>query len=228
MNGGDGDTDTHEFDTLDLLQLAREEGQRTVDKQIDTFDDIDDKAARILRLNLLVLSVLLTGFSIIATENGMADSGAATELENPYVFTGVLAILVSTVLAAFTYTGSNYRSGMSGRDLEQQILNAEIRPIDALYDTVEGYAEWAQHNFSVNTRRSGLHCHVTDADLRAGPAHGRGVPRIHCGSRSDSVAVTRLCAPVHYVAVPISQAARALLEVSRYRAGERLRYELPK
>ena len=152
MNGGDGDTDTHEFDTLDLLQVAREEGQRTVDRQIDTFDDIDDKAARILRLNLLVLSVLLTGFSIIATENGMADSGVATELENPYVFAGVLAILASTVLAAYTYTGSNYRSGMSGRDLEQQILNAEIQPIDALYDTVEGYAEWAQHNFRVNTR----------------------------------------------------------------------------
>ena len=154
MSSGDEDENENiaQFDTIDLLQLAREEGQRTINKQIDTFDDIDDKAARILRLNLLVLSILLTGFSVIATGNGMVDSGAVNNLENSYVFGGVFAILVSTILAAFTYTGSNYRSGMSGRDLENKILNADVQPIDALYDTAEGYSRWAQHNFKVNTR----------------------------------------------------------------------------
>lgn len=154
--GEDPDERIPRFDTVGLLQLAREEGQRTVNKQIETFDDIDDKTARIFRLNLLVLSILLTGFSVISTESGMVNSGTVSELENPYVFGGVLAILLSTNLAAFTYTGSNYRSGMSGRDLEDEVLNADIRPIDVLYDTVGGYAEWAQHNFKVNTRLAPL------------------------------------------------------------------------
>lgn len=152
MGSRDEDTIGNDFDTLDLLTLAREEGQRTIDNQIETFNDIDDKAARILRMNLLVLSILLTGFSIVATDGNLVDSGLARELENWYVFAGVVSILVSTILAAFTYTGSNYRSGMSGRDLENKILNADIQPIDALYDTAEGYSEWAQHNFKVNTR----------------------------------------------------------------------------
>ena len=66
----DVDTTTSDFGTVELLQLAREEGQRTIDYQIEAFDDIDDKAARILRLNLLVLSILLTGLSIIVTDDG--------------------------------------------------------------------------------------------------------------------------------------------------------------
>ena len=82
----------------------------------------------------------------------MIDSGVANNLENLYIFAGAIFLLASTVLAAFTYTGSNYRNGMSGRDLENNILDANIRPTDALYDTVEGYSEWAQHNFKVNTR----------------------------------------------------------------------------
>lgn len=152
MSEKDSSKTENDFDTIDLLQLAREEGQRTIDKQIETVDDFNDKAARILRLNLLVLSILLTGFSILASEDSAVNSVSAAELENGYIFIGIGMILVSTILAALTYMGSNYRSGMSGRDISDKILNPEIAPEDALYDTAKGYARWAQHNFKVNTR----------------------------------------------------------------------------
>lgn len=154
--GGDSDERSPEFDTVDLLELAREEGHRTIDKQIQTFDDIDDKAARTLRLNLVVLSILLTGFSVVASGEAFPNSVVTGELQNVFIYSGILSILLSTILAAFVYTGSNYRSGMSGRDMQRRILNDDIRPIDALYDTAEGYARWTQHNFSVNTRLAPL------------------------------------------------------------------------
>lgn len=156
MGDDDSDDSSPAFDTVDLLELAREEGHRTIDRQIQTFDDIDDKAARTLRLNLVVLSILLTGFSVVASDDGFPNSVVTAELPNRFIYLGILSILLSTILAAFVYTGSNYRSGMSGRDLQRRILNDDIRPIDALYDTVDGYARWTQHNFSVNTRLAPL------------------------------------------------------------------------
>ena len=152
----DGDDGSSRFDTVDLLQLTREEGQRTIDRQIETFNDIDDKAARLLRMNLLLLSIALTGFSVVAANGDAGAIGGVSDLANAFVFGGFLAILTSTILAALIYTGSQYRSGMSGRDLEKRLLDDEAEPIDALYTTAEGYAEWTQHNFEVNTRLAPL------------------------------------------------------------------------
>lgn len=188
MGDDDSDDSSPAFDTVDLLELAREEGRRTIDRQIQTFDDIDDKAARTLRLNLIVLSILLTGFSVVTSGDGFPNSVVTGELPNRFIYLGILSILLSTILAAFVYTGSNYRSGMSGRDLQRRILNDDIRPIDALYDTVDGYARWAPAQLlGQYEARSALDGDAPVFDIRIGVDHGGRVRCVRHGRRADRI-----------------------------------------
>ncbi len=140
----------------ELLSIAREEAHRTIDHQIDTLDDIDDKAARILRLNLLLIGILLTGFSIAATDNGFGDAiGDLRSVINWYLLCGLLAILASTALAAFTYTTSSKRGGMSGRDIANLLTN-DHTPEQNLRGILEGYSIWMQYNYKMNTKNAPL------------------------------------------------------------------------
>lgn len=151
--GDDGDL---EKDESQLLEIAREEAHRTVDNQINTLGDIDDKAARIIRLNLILLGILLTGFSIIASNDGAEPITTNTaSIMNIYSVLGLVSILLSTILAAFTYTATSQRAGMSGRDIDDMISN-DYSPIENYRGLIRGYSKWMQYNFKVNTRNAPL------------------------------------------------------------------------
>lgn len=60
----DSDDEDGSLPSKYILELAHEEAQRTVDDQIQTLNDIDTKAARILRLDVVLISIVLTGVSI--------------------------------------------------------------------------------------------------------------------------------------------------------------------
>lgn len=133
-----------------ILEIAREEAHRTIDKQFETLDDIDNKAAKILRLNLLLLSIILTGFSVIAADNGTDSMMTGPGIPNQYLILGILSIIASTSVAAFTYTASNKKGGMSGRDIAD-LLDSDYSAETDLKDIVEGYSFWMQMNFRTNT-----------------------------------------------------------------------------
>lgn len=145
----DDEIDGQEIVETELLRIVREEAHRTTDEQVSTLADIDNKAVRILRSNLLILSILLTGFSVIASESSRNLDG----LVNPFFTVGVVFLLASTVLAAFTYTVSNKRSGMSGRDIKR-LLDNDYSPEQNLRGILESYARWIQYNFRMNTKNA--------------------------------------------------------------------------
>jgi hypothetical protein len=145
----DDEIDRQEIVETELLRIVREEAHRTTDEQVSTLADIDNKAVRILRSNLLILSILLTGFSVIASESSRNLDG----LVNPFFTVGVVFLLASTVLAAFTYTVSNKRSGMSGRDI-RRLLDNDYSPEQNLRGILESYAMWIQYNFRMNTKNA--------------------------------------------------------------------------
>lgn len=109
--------DNSENDDIDIVVLAREEAHRTVDNQIQTLNDIDTKAARLLRINLVLLSVILTGFSITLNLQSPPDNRAAplhlVDLVDVYTVTGLVLLLLPTAVAGITYTASNLRIGMN-------------------------------------------------------------------------------------------------------------------
>jgi hypothetical protein len=51
---------------VNIVEISRQEAQRTLDNQFRMLSDIDDKAARLLRINLILLGIILTGISIAA------------------------------------------------------------------------------------------------------------------------------------------------------------------
>jgi hypothetical protein len=147
----DSDNSPEEITEIELLEITREEAHRTIDSQIDNLDDIDTKAAKILRVNLVFIGILLTGVSIIASNNGSNSIvTGASDVLNVYVILGGVCILISTILAAFTYTATSLRSGMSGRDIEN-LLENDYSPEENYRGIVESYSVWLQYNFKVNT-----------------------------------------------------------------------------
>lgn len=146
------------IDDIQLLRIAREEAHRTVDHQVATLNDIDTKAAKILRPNLILLGIVLTGVSLVS--NGTPTLSAETSatvgnLENFFIGVGFSSLLVSTAIAALTYTASSVRKGMSGRDL-RQLLRNDYQNEQNLAGIVDSYADWMQYNFRVNTRNAPL------------------------------------------------------------------------
>ncbi|MEZ3116196.1 hypothetical protein RYH80_09750 [Halobaculum sp. MBLA0147] len=147
----DGSSDTE----IDILEIAREEAHRTIDQQVSTLNDIDTKAAKILRLNLILLSISLTGFSVVGSSRLSGITTGAPQSGSGFVVAGFVSILVSTALAALTYTASSMREGLSGRDLNS-LLYGEYTDREKLYGIVDSYSEWAQVNFKTNTKNAPL------------------------------------------------------------------------
>ncbi|MFB6225313.1 MAG: hypothetical protein ABEI13_02550 [Candidatus Paceibacteria bacterium] len=154
----DDDSEERDSTEINMLEITREEAHRTVDQQLQTLNDVDTKAIKILRLNLVLLSIILTGLSIVSSGLRSDESVARIlyiQLHNIYTFTGLLSIIVSTSLAALTYTTSSMRSGLSGKDISSILYNNNSDK-ENLYGIVGSYSEWIQQNFRTNTRNAPL------------------------------------------------------------------------
>lgn len=134
-DGGDGDSDARARDR----ELALEEARTTFDYQVERLREIDTKAIEILKANLLIIGVFVTGLSIV----GQADIDARAFV-NPHTAFGAALLLVSTAIAGVTYTTSNLRGGV-GRDALEAALN-DAAFADRL---VRSYGEWIEYNAEV-------------------------------------------------------------------------------
>ena len=103
--------------------MAREEAHRTVDNQVGTLNDIDDKAARLLRVNLVVLGIILTGLSVSFEGASEPTVTVLSNLMNSYTTVGLILLFGSTIVAGLTLTASHMRAGMSGQNLVAMLWN---------------------------------------------------------------------------------------------------------
>lgn len=146
-----------------VAATAREELRATFDYQVERLREIDNKAIEILRANLVLIGIVVTAGSIVVQ----------TEFElggflNPFTLAGGLLLLVSTGLAAVTYTASDLRGGLSIADVDA-VVDAQRRgpddpAVDAAADgstdadeavagfderLLRSYAEWIDYNARV-------------------------------------------------------------------------------
>ena len=129
----------------DVLAVTREELQATFEYQVERLREIDSKAIEILKANLLLIGIVVTGGSVLVQ----------TEIEtgvflNAFTVTGGLLLLVSTGLASVTYTSSNLRGGL-GVDAVEAAIEADERPDSERGSTFErrllrSYARWIGYN----------------------------------------------------------------------------------
>lgn len=133
---------------------TREELQRTFDYQVERLREIDTKAIEILKANLLLIGIVVTGGSIVV----QTTVDLAVFL-NPFTVVGGLLLLASTGLAAVTYTASDLRGGLSIDAVDAVVARersgGETGPDgpggDAEFDErlLRSYAEWIDYNARV-------------------------------------------------------------------------------
>jgi hypothetical protein len=151
---GDEEVDDTPSNDVDILPIAREEAHRTIENQIQTLDDIDSKAARILRINLVLLGILLTGLSIATPSQGSAPF-SYDDLANVYNYAGIVFLLLSTGVAAITYTASSLQAGIGPNDL-REILDNDFTDRQNLAGLVDSYADWIEYNYQINSKNAPL------------------------------------------------------------------------
>ena len=138
---------------VETLRTLRSEADLTVGRQLATLTDIDDKASRMLRLNVLLVGVVVSGLSI-ASQLGV-DSGHGVpivdQFQNAYVEIGVASLVVSTALAAVTYSATEYDVGISAENA-MKLLVADLpdREVEAML--VKNYVARVNFNRSPNVR----------------------------------------------------------------------------
>lgn len=126
----------------DTFELTREELQRTFEYQVQRLREIDAKAIEILKANLLLFGLVVTGGSIFVQ--------TAITIEpflNAFILVGVGLLLVSTALAGITYTSSNLRGGLDAADIEHAIdAQHERHSAEFREQLLRSYAQWIEYN----------------------------------------------------------------------------------
>jgi len=134
---------------VEALRIAREEARTTLDAQLSTLDDIDEKALSVFRLNVAVVGVLLSALSFAAA----TDAAAVSLVLNPAVGVGVGLFVLSAAAAGLTYATAGQRVGADPEGLERA---ADLSEADALAWLVDSYADWIRHNQRTNLRKAFL------------------------------------------------------------------------
>jgi len=137
----------------ELLIELRDEARKTVDCQIQTLGDIDSKASKIFRLNVILIGVIVSVLSIVA-QNGTAGSSGLKSVEpftNIYMQWSIVALVLSTVFAATTYTASELDVGVSSTNMAK-LLKSDLPRKEIEQLLLENYITRINFNRSENIR----------------------------------------------------------------------------
>lgn len=124
MGSDDRDVDSERDDAvdrrqhdLDALRLTHEEARALLDQQIETANDVDDKAAKTSRLAVLLLGLLFTAGTFFAR----TDAFDAAPYFNAITAVGAFLLVLSFVFAVATYTTTQMESGVGPTDLHRLV-----------------------------------------------------------------------------------------------------------
>jgi hypothetical protein len=144
----------------EFLSELRLEARETVTGQRKTLNDIDSKASKILRLNILLIGVIVSALSIAAKIGGsasVADSSTGSPpllldyFLNIYTKLGVGFLIISTALAALTYTASELDVGVSSDNLTN-LIKADFSNDERQELLLKNYVVRINFNRSTNIR----------------------------------------------------------------------------
>lgn len=144
----------------DELRQILEETRPSIERYADILSDIDDKAARTLRLNTVIFGFLLT-FAGIVTSTPNGQFAALSQYVNAAYGLGLTASAISATLALITYTQSEVITGFSIADVasvfeEELDDRIDMNPKILLFNRVRSHVQWLRMNRSVNRRDSNM------------------------------------------------------------------------
>lgn len=125
------------------------EARKTLNTQIDNLNDLDTKAVRILRVNVLLIGILLSALTFSAKTDTVSFEGFL----NIYLGAGIFLLLSSTATAGLTYTASDFRVEMSKPNL-QTMLDQDLTSHELHLVLTKSYAKWINGNQSTEILNS--------------------------------------------------------------------------
>lgn len=130
------------------LKTSIDEARQTLDSQIENLSDIDEKASKILRINVLIIGVILSALTLSSNQNT-----PVRESINIYLLIGFAFLIVSTATAGLTYTSSSLRIGMSKSDIVTMFKeDLDSEELDHILS--KSYAQWIRSNQSTEILNS--------------------------------------------------------------------------
>ncbi len=152
--GDEGSTldDLAEEQDIDFLRTAREEARSVLNHQIQTLNDIDNKAASTLRINMIFLGLLITAGGIVLRQTTIQDMNFIIKifLVISASFT-VISLILSIIFAIWTYTSSKFRAGPNDNDI-QRLINEGYNEKTGTLLLLLSYGSWMEQNREVNNR----------------------------------------------------------------------------
>lgn len=131
------------------LEKGVAEARETLDTQIENLNDIDTKAIRILRINVLLIGLILSALTFSANNPDVSFD----QFLNEYFGAGILLLISSTATAGLTYTASDFRAGMSKSNittmLKEDLVAEELNLVLS-----KSYAKWIRKNQSAEILNS--------------------------------------------------------------------------
>jgi len=133
---------------IETLQIAREMGRIVIDHQIEGLDTLNKKASNTIRINILILGVVLTVFSIVINGDDGITSGS---IVNGATGTGVILSGISILMALWTYTSTRKEVGLTGESLLKSIESEDgYSERNWLKGTIRAQSNWIQKNADIN------------------------------------------------------------------------------
>lgn len=132
-----------------VADLMRHEGRETVDNLNDGLGDIDTKASKLMRTNIVLTGLLLSGFSFASN----SDSIDASPFVNSFSISGITVLVTSVVAAGVTYTASESRVGVSPATI-REFVNAGLERDEAERGVAKAYARWIEINRRANVKNA--------------------------------------------------------------------------
>lgn len=142
MSGDDenGSSSLDEHD-LETLRTTQNEARAVLDHQIDTFRHVDDKAARTLRLDAILLGLLITAVSFVSRSDGVDID----PFMNWLTICGATLLLLSFIFAVWTLTVTNIQTGVGPNDI-QRLVDEKYDEKSWLILLLRSEAEWMRWN----------------------------------------------------------------------------------
>ena len=129
--------------------LMRQEGRQTVDNLNNGLSDIDTKASKLMRANIVLAGLLLSAFSFASKSNDIN----ASPFINSFSISGIVVLVASIVAAGITYTATESRVGVSPRTINE-FLNSDLERVEAERGLAKAYARWVEINRRANVENA--------------------------------------------------------------------------
>ncbi|QZP36300.1 hypothetical protein [Halobaculum magnesiiphilum] len=157
MDDDPGEAEFSHPRNVETLRLLHTDARSVLDHQLAILGDIDDKAARTVRLTVLVLAAVISAPSVIDNPD---------QYVNQYTVWGGLSLVLSVVLGVITYSSSSPELGPGPSDIER-VLDRRFIELEWLVIVLDNYEDWIDRTGRVN-RVNGWLLALTQAALAVG------------------------------------------------------------